>query len=210
MEHGNQDTRTSRKKQSLSSFERLHPYKTMLFLTIGGICLLFAILLTGYSLSYKGDQVIQNTDLPGYFIVSTAIMLISSMVISYSLRYFDADQLTGLIKILGVTLCMGIAFIVFQYLSWSQLKNRGVFLTTGIAGAYLYIISGLHLLHFIGGMVFMIIELYKLANVIRDPVKSLIFSTDPFEKLKLELLITYWHFMDILWLILFLFFILTW
>jgi len=87
-----------------------------------------------------------------------------------------------------------------------ELYHSGIKLNN-IAGAYLYVISGLHLLHLLVGVFVLAWFALSALNKNNDPVKLLIFESDPFSKMKVELLATYWHFVDGLWIYIYLFFV---
>jgi len=83
------------------------------------------------------------------------------------------------------------------------------FPTVNVASSYVYVISGLHFAHMIGGISALGLMIYQHSKVLGDPVKELIFFTNPFEKTKIDLVATYWHFTDVVWLVLFVYFLLT-
>ena len=105
-----------------------------------------------------------------------------------------------------LTTLLGAAFLVLQVLAWMQWTNGGITLTTNIAGSFVYVISGAHFLHVFGGVVALIIFSVKAFTSIKSPVDSVMQNIDPDKKVAVELMTTYWHFVDILWLYLFFFF----
>jgi len=108
-----------------------------------------------------------------------------------------------------VTMLLGIAFAAFQIVAWSELFNSGISMQSNVAGAYLYVISGLHFLHIIAGIIVLSIFWLKAKERQDNPVKELLFDTDPVAKLKVKCLALYWHFVDGLWLYLYAFFLLN-
>ena len=117
------------------------------------------------------------------------------------------DDWNGYLTALLVTAGLGIAFTVFQVIAWKELIAGGIKLSNNIAGAYLYVISALHLLHLIVGVVLLVWFTISALENKNDPVKLLLFESDPFSKMKVDLLCTYWHFVDGLWIYLYLFFV---
>jgi cytochrome c oxidase subunit 3 len=99
---------------------------------------------------------------------------------------------------ISVTLVLGIAFLVGQFMAWGQLVDNKIHLVGNPSGSFVYIISGLHGLHIVGGIVF-------LAIVMASIFKMKVHSNN---LLRVEMCATYWHFLDALWLYLFLFLLL--
>jgi cytochrome c oxidase subunit 3 len=96
------------------------------------------------------------------------------------------------------TLLLGIAFIVCQFKAWDSLVAKGVFLTgssSNPAGSFLYVISGAHLVHLLGGIIMLLFVCINAFSHIYHS-KNL---------LGLQLGSIYWHFLDLLWIYLFLF-----
>jgi cytochrome c oxidase subunit 3 len=104
---------------------------------------------------------------------------------------------------LAFTLILGLSFAVFQFRGWQELSKSGIDFTGLPTGSFLYLLSGIHLVHLAGAMIYALVLLLLIYNSEKDEVKTLVLLTNPYEKMKLELFIIYWKFMDIVWLILF-------
>jgi len=98
---------------------------------------------------------------------------------------------------------LGIIFLSLQIVGGYELHQNKIYLEGKTAGAYLYIISAFHMLHLMGGLIYTVILLNQYTKKADDAVQILITVTNPFEKIKLQLLTIYWHFMDILWVAIF-------
>ena len=172
--------------------------KPLLWLAIVSIVMLFAGLTSAYVVS-KGtadDNVWFNFDFPNYFWISSGIILLSSLTMNMAVMAAKKDDQSGIRKMLLLTLLLGLGFCVTQWLGWGQLVDQKIFLVEKInnAGKYLYFISGLHLAHLLGGLITLSVTTknaskYSSANHIG-----------------LALCAIYWHFLDILWIYLCLFF----
>ena len=204
----NQDKNTKKEAQQtvISRLEKLHPHKTLLYLSIFGSSLLFIFLITAYAVRTDTETFI-NFRFPKAFIVSLVLLLFSSFYISKALTAFRADDMRGLKHSLGITLVLGLAFTISQYVGWYELNQSNIYLSGEVSGSYLYIISGLHVLHLAAGLVFLTMMYTQISNVSRDPVKQLIMITNPYQRIKLEMLTVYWHFVDALWVVLFFYFL---
>jgi len=132
----------------------------------------------------------------GYFLISTVIIIISS-----SLLFFIKPLLKKgkpIFSLIFIVLILGILFSFFQITGWKELANQGVYLTgpgSNVAGSFLYILTFTHLLHLFGGLVGLCISTIKS--------KQNLYSINNY--LGLELTSIYWHFLTILWIILYVF-----
>ena len=109
------------------------------------------------------------------------------------------DNLKSLRIAMVITTVLGVAFLVGQYLAWGDLVAMDVYFVGNPGGSFVYVLSGLHAAHLIGGVVFLIIT---LVSVLRYRVHAK--SMD-----QMEMCTTYWHFLDGLWLYLFVFLLLN-
>ncbi|MCC9136000.1 heme-copper oxidase subunit III [Pontibacter silvestris] len=187
--------------KQLSAFgkiEKMHPIRMLLYLSMIGIGILFTILLVAFVRTGGFDG--ENFKLPKFFNVSTILLLISSYTISKVPRIYKKEKLRKMVKYLGFTLGLGLLFVGAQFLGWNEMSRTGVSFTGKASGTYLYLISALHVLHLLGGIIFLSFLFFKTAHVAADGVRTLIFIRDPFRRLQLSMLCSYWHFMDFLWM----------
>jgi cytochrome c oxidase subunit 3 len=98
---------------------------------------------------------------------------------------------------LGLTMILGIAFVLLQYTGFRELWASGITLTRNVSFSFLYIIVGLHALHVLGGVAALVVMYVKSFNRRRKNYNSIY----------IELMATYWHFVDLLWIYLLFFFI---
>lgn len=193
---------------TLDKIEKLHPHKMLLYLAMLGSSIIFFFMLVAFSATYaRFTEGIENFHLPKAFILSTLILGFSSYLVTRFMRAYRQEKLSKLRNLLGFTLVLGVLFTLSQYWGWHQLEASGYSLTGISSGAYLYVISGLHVLHLMGGMFFLTYEFIKISNVANDAVQTLIVTTNPYETIRLEILTVYWHYIDFLWLGLFLYFL---
>ncbi len=184
-----------------------HPYKTFLHFTLLGIALLFLFCIVAFQITKTPDFVLPQFKFPKAFVVSTFILMLSSITLSNITYLYDNDKITSIKDNLLITLILGVSFMISQFVGWKELTGNGINLQGYVSGSYLYVISGLHVLHLFGGIIFVYVEIIRVWQKSKDPVKSLIYFTDPYQKLKLELIRTYWNFMDILWVGIFFYFL---
>lgn len=175
---------------------RIHPHKFALWVGIAAIVMMFAGLTSAYIVK-SGAAGWEEVKTPTVFWYSTAVLLISSITIQSALRSFKQRAMTQFRALFLVTLVLGIVFVFLQWTGFNHLWNHGVRFEGAGAGQFLYIIFGLHALHVLGGIIaLMVIAAKQFFGKVRS------YNTTP-----IEVMCTYWHFVDILWLYLLIFFI---
>lgn len=171
--------------------------EALMWLGIVSIIMLFAGLTSAYVVR-KGEGNWMLFDLPQIFYISTAIILLSSITMNWALSAIKKDDKDTLKKAIGITLLLGAGFFISQFAAYNYLVGQGIYFAgKNAAGSYLYMLSGVHLAHVIGGILGLVFVL----------VKSLLkkYSYDNYHGI--YLLSIYWHFLGILWVFLFLFLI---
>lgn len=204
--------KTGREQHEVSSFvsvERFHPYRTFLFFSIVGSAVLFLGICLLYAIKRSADLRVDGFQLPKSFILSTIVMLFSSYSLTHSLQAFKTDQVKKLAASLTATFVFSMFFIALQAFGWYQLYRAGFFINSPSAVAFLYMLTGLHFLHVMFGIVYLLSCMIKVYSARRDMVKSLMFFSDRYQQTKIELLNIYWHYVDFLWLGLFMMFLFT-
>jgi len=177
--------------------KRIHPHKFTLWVAIGSIIMMFAGLTSAYIV--KSNQAgWQNIDMPQLFWYSTATILLSSLVMQTALRSFKQREMNRYRVLLAATVLLGVGFVILQGLGFKQLWNNGVqFKGASGGGQFLYVIAGLHALHILGGIIALIVMF----------VKAFFGRTKLYSGVPVEIMATYWHFVDLLWIYLLVFFL---
>jgi cytochrome c oxidase subunit 3 len=172
----------------------MNPSKFIVWLFIVTIVMLFAALTSAYVVKQsEGSWLIFS--LPGIFWITTAIILISSITMQMALKAAKNDNFNQIKIFLGITALLGLTFLIGQYQSWKQLVEMDVFFVGNPAGSFLYVLTGLHGIHIISGIIFILIVI----------ISSFRLKVHSKRMLKIEMCTTYWHFLGGLWLYLFLF-----
>jgi cytochrome c oxidase subunit III len=136
---------------------------------------------------------------PIAFFYSTVVMLVSSATIFMAGKAFRDRQMIRYRKLLGATALLGLLFILLQFLGFHHLWETGITFHGSGAGQFLYIIAGLHGLHVFGGVVALLVIYLRARNPrIRN------YSAVP-----VDVISTYWHFVDLLWIYLLIFFLMA-
>jgi cytochrome c oxidase subunit III len=186
--------------------QRREPYSFMLWLAVFGIALVFLALSSVYSTRFGNANWGMAFKLPKIFWLSTGVILLSSFSLHFANQALQKEHFGRFRALLIGTLGLGILFIVLQILGWREMIQMGILLKNSLAGAFLYLISGLHILHIVGGLVYLFITIIQTLRH-RSYVDAFVYSVNPPNQLRLQLVTRYWHFVDILWLCLFIFFL---
>ncbi|WP_026952023.1 cytochrome c oxidase subunit 3 [Algoriphagus mannitolivorans] len=176
----------------------MHPKKFALWLFMVTVVMLFAAWTSAYIVRQAEGNWLEY-DLPEIFWYTSGVVVLSSVVLQWAYYSAKKDNLVNLRIGMVITVALGIAFLVGQWYSWVALVDREVFFVGNPAGSFLYVITGMHALHLISGLLFLIIV---LISTFRLKVHSQSMNT-------MEMATTYWHFLGGLWLYLFMFLLLN-
>jgi cytochrome c oxidase subunit 3 len=175
---------------------RIHPHKFTLWVAIGSIIMMFAGLTSAYIVKRDQPNWI-SFDMPRIFWYSTVIILISSVTIHLAVRNFKGREMRRYRLLIFITMLLGLAFVGCQLGGFGQLWNKGIDFRGSGAGQFLYVIAGLHAVHVLGGVIVLVVQWIKSQ---RKKIRS--YASTP-----VEIAATYWHFVDLLWVYLFVFFL---
>jgi cytochrome c oxidase subunit 3 len=120
---------------------------------------------------------------------NTAILLASSVTLEAARKRLREWDLRGVLPWVGATGALGVLFLAGQLVAWRTLASRGVFLATNPHSSFFYVLTGLHGLHLLGGLVWFLAVLFQLRRMAYTPGED-----------GLRLFATYWHFLGALWL----------
>jgi cytochrome c oxidase subunit 3 len=189
--------------------ERMHPYETLLYLGMIGSGLIFLFLVVAFVFSGLNQLEGFNHHIPVAFLISTLLLILSGYTATKMRLYFIEERTDKLINSLRNTVWLGILFTGLQIVGWYELDAMGIDFQGIPSGSFLYLLTGIHIFHLLGAMIFAIVLLIEMKKKQQDEIQHLILLTNPFEKMRIRLFTVYWHFMDLIWLILFVLFILS-
>ena len=176
--------------------KKIHPHKFTLWVAIGSIIMMFAGLTSAYIV--KSNQAgWQSIEMPKVFWYSTVTILASSLLMQMALRSFKQREMNQYRLLIAGTFLLGVIFVILQWIGFQQLWNSGVqFKGSSGSGQFLYVIAGLHAVHVLGGVVALMVML----------IKAFLGRTKLYGSVPVEVMATYWHFVDLLWIYLLVFF----
>lgn len=174
---------------------RIHPKLFLLYLSFGSMLMLFSAFCSALIVR-KGDirQAWIELPLPSAFLYSTLIIIISSITIHFAYKYIETKQ--KFILWSCFTLILSFVFVGLQLKGWNDLQSMQIFLNGNPSGSFIYVISWVHGLHYLGGILAFLL-------IILNFRKSTI-GVD--QKMTFNILMQYWHFIGLVWVSLYLFF----
>lgn len=193
----------------LQRLESLHPYETLLYLGMLGSGLIFLFLVIAFLFSGTNQLSGPDRRMPVAFLISTFMLILSGYTAAKMRLHYEEENISALESSLRNTFMLGVVFTILQFAGWKELTAMGINFTGLPSGSFLYVLSGIHIFHLLGAMVFAVILLLQLRKTQEDGIRKLILVTNPFEKMRIRLFTVYWHFMDVIWLVLFLLFVLS-
>ncbi|MBK7850086.1 MAG: cytochrome c oxidase subunit 3 [Bacteroidetes bacterium] len=194
--------------------------RSLLWIGVISILMLFAGLTSGYIVR-QGEGKWAQFDLPMTFAISTVIIVLSSIPMQWAVISAGKGNQKNLVTALIITALLGIAFVISQYVAWSELFSQGIafsgrikdikgnfqYVPSGsesvteagdagnVAGSFLYVITGLHVMHLLGGLIALFIV---FSRALRQKYTATDFNG-------VRMCAVYWHFLGGLWVYLFFF-----
>ena len=173
-------------------------YKMILLFAMVSMFMMFAGLTSAFIVSKSRVDWLKDFQLPTAFYVSTALIVACSVTFYLAKKSIQKDNHSQTTLMLLATLVLGVSFVVSQFVGFGQIIESGYYMTgqgSSITVTFLYIIAFMHLLHLAGGLISLLIIIY---NHFKQKYNST-------QTLGIELGAMYWHFLDLLWVLLFLF-----
>jgi cytochrome c oxidase subunit 3 len=166
-----------------------------MWVLLASIAMLFTSLSSAYIVRAGSAGDWFRLAMPRAVLVSTALILISSGAFQMAKRKMNADLPSAFFRWLLVTGVFGVLFVGSQILAWKQLAAQGIFLTSNPHSSFFYLLTATHAVHVIGGL------LAVAFLLIRSQGKRVISER---RRAATDAVAIYWHFMDALWIYLFL------
>ncbi|MCS6823124.1 MAG: cytochrome c oxidase subunit 3 [Cytophagaceae bacterium] len=175
----------------------MNPKKFAFWIFLVTVVMLFASFTSAYLVRRDAGGWL-HFKMPAIFAVSTFVLLVSSAFMHWAYISAKKDNFGKLKIAIAITTLLGIAFLVLQVMGWGALVEQKIFFAgkyANPAGSFVYVFSSIHGLHLISGIIFLLVV---FANVYKMKIHSK-------NMLQMELCTTYWHFLDLLWVYLYVF-----
>ena len=175
---------------------RMHPQKFAMWLFIVTVVMIFISLSSAYIVK-KGTGNWIYFELPEVFKITSVVIVLSSISMHFSYLAARRNNLFNVRLGIALTTLLAFGFIYGQFKGWGELVEMGAYWVGNPSGSFIYVFTGLHIVHLVGGIIFLAIV---LNSAFRYQVHSKRLA-------RIEMCTTYWHFLGGLWLYLFLFLI---
>ncbi|MGO4904597.1 cytochrome c oxidase subunit 3 [Flavobacterium sp. W20_MBD1_R3] len=173
-------------------------YKLILLLAMVSMTMMFAGLTSAFVVSKSRADWLKDFQLPTAFYYSTIVIIGCSVTFYLAKKAIQKNNQTQTTTLLLVTLALGLLFVFLQFAGFGQIVENGYYFTgsgSSITTTFLYVVTVVHLIHLAGGVISLLIIIY---NHFKQKYNSS-------QTLGIELGAMYWHFLDLLWVYLFLF-----
>lgn len=184
--------------QGTTQEKKARSKKMMLWFGIGSLIMSFAGLISAFIVSRKREDWLTDFDLPNAFFVSVVLILLSSLMLILGKRALKQNNLKLVTVYLLLAFGLGVAFVYSQFEGFKQIIEAGYNFTgptSNVTVSFIYVIAVLHIAHVIAGLICLLVVIYNHFKQKYNANNMLGF----------ELAANFWHFVDVLWLVLFLF-----
>jgi cytochrome c oxidase subunit III len=168
-------------------------YLTAITLTIGAILMFFMALTSSYIVRRGIGTDWQAFPLPRILWANTLALLASSIALETARRQLAKGAAQAFRNLWALATGLGLLFVAGQLLAWRQLRAEGVFLNTNPSSSFFYVFTAAHGLHLLGGIFALLFVAFRSWNRSRTT-----------QAIGAEVAGIYWHFLDGLWIFLFL------
>ena len=179
-------------------FRNERSYKLLLLFGMLSMTMMFAGLTSAFVVSKSRADWLKDFQLPIAFYISTVVIIGCSVTFHLAKKAIQKDNRNATTSFLLGTLALGILFMILQFIGFGQVVASGYYFTgsaSNITTTFLYVVTIVHLAHLAGGLISLLIIIY---NHFKQKYNST-------QTLGIELGAMYWHFLDLLWVCLFLF-----
>ena len=173
-------------------------YRIGVWVAIGSILMLFVALSSSYIVRSASGDDWRPIHMPKVLWLSTAVILLSSFTMEISRRSLKVLNDAGYRRWLAITLILGLGFLASQLMAWRQLVRQGVYVSSNPHSSFFYLFTAAHGLHLFGGILalgYLVLRTTHKRETVEGELKRVGAA---------EATTIYWHFMDGLWVALFL------
>ena len=165
---------------------------------LASILMLFTALTSAYIVRAGLSDDWRPLAIPGFLWLSTALILASSVTFELARRAIKRVEVKAYNRWIALTAALGLGFLLTQFLSWRQLVAQGVYLATNPHSSFFFVLTGTHALHLLGGILglgYLLLRTWSKLSSREAVIKR---------QSAAGVIGLYWHFMDGLWVYLFL------
>ena len=172
-------------------------YRIGMWVALASIAMLFTALSSAYIVRAGASDDWVTLKMPKVLLLSTGLILASSVTMEFSRRNLKASSLSGYGRWLLITTLLGLGFLASQLIAWRQLARQGIYVATNPHSSFFYLLTAAHAFH-LGGGLLALIFLWVRSRFLTDA------KVTAARQGAADAVTIYWHFMDALWIYLFL------
>ncbi len=172
-------------------------YRIGMWVGLAAILMMFTALTSAYIVRAASSNDWQPLTMPRVLLLSTALILVSSGTLEAARRKLKGGAHSGYKTWLAVTVVLGLGFLASQLFAWRQLAAQKIYVSSNPHSSFFYLLSATHGVHLIGGLC-ALIYLTLRARASADSEVAVVK-----QQAGADIVTLYWHFMDVLWVYLF-------
>jgi cytochrome c oxidase subunit 3 len=173
-------------------------YRIGMWVALASILMLFTALSSAYIVRAASANDWQPLSMPRVLLLSTALIIVSSITLGFARRKLKSGEQNAHKSLLVLTTLLGLGFLGSQLFAWKQLAEQGIYVSSNPHSSFFYLLTATHGVHLLGG----------LAGLTFLTLRSRLRTDDELAAAKsqaqTDAVSLYWHFMDVLWIYLFL------
>ena len=180
--------------------KRINPQKFGLWISMGSLFMMFVAFTSAYIVRQAAGNWLEF-EVPKIFILSTAIIVLSSVILQGSYNSFIKEKESRYKGLLLLSALLGVGFLFVQVKGWNTLYSWGVDFGVNPSASFFYLINWVHAAHILAGLTTLMVAIIHAF--------TLKFNVTEFRKNRFLMVVQFWHFLGILWIIIYLFLLLT-
>jgi len=176
-------------------------YRIGMWVGLASVTMMFTSLSSAYIVRSMSANDWVSLPMPPVLILSTIVILASSVTLEFARRKLKAATTEGAIaygRWLGITAVLGVGFLVSQVFAWRKLAAQGIYLKSNPHSSFFYLLTGAHAVHLVGGLLGISFLWLRSRRVLKEAAQM------HSRQASADAVTIYWHFMDALWIYLFL------
>lgn len=188
-----------------TEYTGVHPKKFALWMAMAGMTMFFAALVSAVIFKRGDFKEWEEFSIPSIFLYSTIVIISTSVLFQFSLILYRRANFSLFRAVYALAFTTAILFLFMQLLGWRELTAIGKPITGNISGQFIYLLSYAHAFHIAIGLLVALVFFVIAMWVRNKDVFETVGKVNPERQLHLEMLVSFWHFIDIVWVFLYAF-----
>ena len=172
-------------------------YRIGMWVALASVTMMFTSLSSAYIVRANSANDWVSLPMPRVLIISTILILASSVTLELARRKLKRSLTSAYTQWVVITVMLGVAFLATQLFAWRQLKAWGLYMSSNPHSSFFYLLTGAHAVHLAGGLIGLSFLWLRSRSVTSE-------SAVLTKQASADAVTIYWHFMDALWIYLFL------